>query len=286
MMLEQPVFVLSTPRSGSTLLRVMLAGHSHLFCPPELNLAQFGNMRDYEIGLGPCAHSACQSFKCDQRTGLRRAFMELQHISDEECRKMVAELVVCRESTVTIFETLMQLSAPRRLVDKSPRYTAKVETMLRTLQLFPQAQYIYLHRHPYAVIDSLLRNGFESSQEGAETNWMSGNDNIRKFLAILAPDRQITVAYETLVESPERTMREISSFLGIPFDVAMLNPYEGSRMTDGVLPGHMPPGDPNFLAHNSIDASLGSAWRGIRLPRPIGLDTRRVGTMLMYDIGN
>jgi len=33
--------VLSPPRSGSTLLRVMLGGHPQLFAPPELELLSF-----------------------------------------------------------------------------------------------------------------------------------------------------------------------------------------------------------------------------------------------------
>ncbi len=38
------VFILSPPRSGSTLLRVMLGGHGGLFAPPELELLTFNTM--------------------------------------------------------------------------------------------------------------------------------------------------------------------------------------------------------------------------------------------------
>src|SRR5690606_29517854 len=40
-----PVFILCSPRSGSTLLRVMLAGHPDLFAPPELHLLHHRSMR-------------------------------------------------------------------------------------------------------------------------------------------------------------------------------------------------------------------------------------------------
>ncbi|OQW93758.1 MAG: hypothetical protein BWK79_09495, partial [Beggiatoa sp. IS2] len=40
------VFILSSPRSGSTLLRVMLAGHSQLFAPPELHLLTFNTLAE------------------------------------------------------------------------------------------------------------------------------------------------------------------------------------------------------------------------------------------------
>jgi amino acid adenylation domain-containing protein len=40
------VFVLSPPRSGSTLLRVLLGGHPHLFAPPELELLTFDTLAE------------------------------------------------------------------------------------------------------------------------------------------------------------------------------------------------------------------------------------------------
>ena len=40
------IFVLSPPRSGSTLLRVMLGGHPDLFAPPELELLSFIGMAE------------------------------------------------------------------------------------------------------------------------------------------------------------------------------------------------------------------------------------------------
>ena len=40
------VFVLAPPRSGTTLLRVLLAGHPALFAPPELELLQFATLAE------------------------------------------------------------------------------------------------------------------------------------------------------------------------------------------------------------------------------------------------
>src|SRR3954466_6093857 len=44
------VFVLSPPRSGSTLFRVMLAGHPGLFAPPELELLSFNTLAERRGG--------------------------------------------------------------------------------------------------------------------------------------------------------------------------------------------------------------------------------------------
>ena len=44
-------FLLSGPRSGSTLLRVMLAGHPRLFCPPELHFLPFETLAQQRLEL-------------------------------------------------------------------------------------------------------------------------------------------------------------------------------------------------------------------------------------------
>ena len=41
-LLTAPVFIFSAPRSGSTLLRVILGSHSSLYAPPELPLKHVG----------------------------------------------------------------------------------------------------------------------------------------------------------------------------------------------------------------------------------------------------
>ncbi len=43
---RRALFVLSPPRSGSTLLRVMLGGHPRLFAPPELELLEFDTLAE------------------------------------------------------------------------------------------------------------------------------------------------------------------------------------------------------------------------------------------------
>jgi hypothetical protein len=281
--MRDPVYILTTPRSGSTLLRVMLAGHPELFCPPELNLLGFETMRERESTLGPCRAGACVKRGCDQRHGLQLALMQLQNVDDTVSRQMIGAMIDRNERILQVYGTLIRLAAPRRVVDKSPSYTAHLEILQSSQRLFREAQYIYLYRHPFAVIESLLRNGFEASKARAEALWTTANDNVQKFLAALNPDRHISISYERLVSEPEVTIRELCAFLNIEFNAAATTPYEGSRMTSGIRPDIAAPGDPNFQKHNGIDPHLGNAWRGLHL-QPIGFETRRVSAALAYHI--
>ncbi|NEQ17056.1 MAG: SDR family NAD(P)-dependent oxidoreductase, partial [Moorea sp. SIO3E2] len=76
------VFLLCSPRSGSTLLRVMLAGHRDLFCPPELHLLPFDTMAERNQSLGS-THLG---------EGLARAFMEIMNLDAEASTTLVEEI--------------------------------------------------------------------------------------------------------------------------------------------------------------------------------------------------
>jgi hypothetical protein len=279
--MTDPVFVLSAPRSGSTLLRVMLAGHPRLFCPPELNLLNFDTMRAREAALGPCQAAVCAKRGCDQRHGLQRALMKLHSIDDVASQGVIDGLVGADVTIPDVYELLIQLAAPRRLVDKSPSYASRDDILVRSTRLFRRPQFLYLHRHPYPVIASLLQNGFERSTHAAESVWTSANQRIQSFLSTVDASQKRRLAYESLVSDPEGVLHDICHFLGIEFHAAVLTPYADGRMTDGIRPGIACPGDPNFHSHTSIDASLGSARPAVRLTESM---TRHVGARLLYDL--
>src|SRR6185369_1189200 len=75
---RRALFILSPPRSGSTLLRVMLAGHPHLFAPPELELLSFNDLRERRA-----AFTGRNSFWLE---GTLRAIMAIKGCDPEQAR--------------------------------------------------------------------------------------------------------------------------------------------------------------------------------------------------------
>ncbi|GMV92676.1 MAG: hypothetical protein AMXMBFR82_24540 [Candidatus Hydrogenedentota bacterium] len=276
------VFLLSGPRCGSTLLRVMLAGHPDLFCPPELHLLQFNSMREWSEDLG----------KSYLGEGLQRAFMEVDGLTAEESKAKLDQLIRENAPVERVYAMLQDKVAPRILVDKSPSYGSSIETLEHAERIFEGAKYIHLVRHPYSAIESFMRNRFERLMTEGETDsmalgedvWSVMNANIRDFLSPLIKSKHHLVRYEDLVSDPEKTMKALCAFLEIPFDRAVLKPYEGKRMTDGVHSASAPVGDPNFMNHKDIDPALGTVWKRIRLPRRLGGYSRRVAAELGYSL--
>lgn len=281
--LKDPIFILSSPRSGSTLLRVMLAGHSKLFSPPELHLLPFENMiqRQKELDLSYFGE------------GLQRALMEIMEIDFTASQTILEEAIAENYSVREVYNILQHLAGSRQLIDKSPTYAMSRETLARAEQLFKGAKYIYLTRHPYAAIDSFARMrmdkliGSKSSNpyRVAEEIWMTTNHNILNFLQhSVEPNRYHRVSYEQLVQQPQTVMEGLCEFLQIPFEKSLMQPYEGKRMRDGVRPRSMPIGDPNFAKHKGIEGQLARAWKAIELPHSLQESTLKIAKQLQYEL--
>ncbi len=281
------VFLLSSPRSGSTLLRVMLAGHPQLFCPPELHLLAFDR-------LGRQREDLDDSYL---QEGLQRALMELRGCDAVASKAMLDDWSADDLSVPDVYDRLRHMAAPRLLLDKSPTYAGSMDTLCRSQELFADASYLYLVRHPYAAIESFVRTrmhklvdvgagwvGEEDPFLVAEQVWVQTNQNMVEFLRQVDPRRQHTIRYEDLVRRPEDSIDHICAFLGIATDSAVLRPYDGARMTDGVHGRSRSIGDPNFLTHDRIEADLADAWREVSLPGPLGPAAQELAARFDYPL--
>lgn len=274
------VFLLSSPRSGSTLLRVMLAGHSQLFCPPELHLLPFETMADW--------HAAIAGAHMDE--GVLRAVMERFGLTAEAARARVEDWVATRRQVGEVYREL----APegRILVDKSPSYAADRAVLERAEALFARPLYVHLVRHPLAVMESVVRTRMDrmlghdggDAEAFAQTMWRDQNRTLEAFLAGVDPARRHVLRYEDLVRAPEAAMRALAGFIGVGFEPALLTPYEGERMTDGVHARSLSIGDPNFASHSTIDPALAETWRETMRDRTLSAETARLARGFGYDI--
>jgi pimeloyl-ACP methyl ester carboxylesterase len=279
---QKIAFILSSPRSGSTLLRVMLAGHPALYSPPELHLLPFETMGDRQAELG-LSHLG---------EGLQRALMDLDKLTPEESLAKVTQWVADNRSIAEIYAYLQTKAAGRLLIDKSPSYGSDRHILDHSEILFDNAKYIHLVRHPYAVIESFARLrmdkllGAQSSDPYglAESIWAQSNRNILALGNQVSRDQYLQIVYEDLVRNPRATMAQICEFLGVDLDESVLNPYGGDRLTDGLHQQSMGVGDPNFLQHKTIDANLAEKWREIELPHRLQTSTIHLAETLQYEL--
>jgi phthiocerol/phenolphthiocerol synthesis type-I polyketide synthase E len=270
------IFLLCAPRSGSTLLRLMLAGHSALFCPPELSLLEHKTLQEW---------LQKRLLRFPKESGVVHKLIALMGFNEEQCQALINEPRSQAMSVQEIYRLIQQQATPRLLVDKTPSYAKNVETLWRAEAWFDEPKYIHLVRHPYAVIESFVRHRFEKfiGEDGvdpyiyAEQVWAERNSNIMNFSRELNPQRYYLVWYEDLVRKPTKTMQDLCEFLNLPFEEAILHPYDAGRMIGG-------PGDFDIFQHDGIDPTLGEIWRTISLPRPLEEYTQYLAAQFNYEL--
>ncbi|MFL6237667.1 MAG: amino acid adenylation domain-containing protein, partial [Thermoanaerobaculia bacterium] len=275
------VLILSPPRAGSTLLRVMLAGHPRLFSPPELHLLAWETMMERRAAL-----SGRESFAAE---GLLRAVMEIEGCGAAAAAERIQELEARGATTGEAYRWLQERIGGRTLVDKTPTYALDPAALRRAERVFDGAFYLHLTRHPTASVRSYVESRMDrvyglpfDAERQAELVWLISHENIEDFLAGVPRRRWLRLCFEDLVRNPRGAMEQVCRLLGIEPDPRMLQPYEGRRMTEGPHGASRMTGDPRFFEHREIDPAMAE----LRLDGeavPLGELTWRRATALGYE---
>jgi Sulfotransferase family len=187
-LVRRPTFILCTLRSGSTLLRVLLDGHSQLHAPHEIHL------RYISVGLD-------NKYSARSMKAMRFDARELEHLLWDR-----------------ILDRTLTRSRKRYIVEKTPNHVFIAD---RLLECWPDARFIFLLRHPGAILRS--RAAVLGERHDPEANL----DLIRRYCEALEAARRaytgFEVRYEELTEEPERVLRGVCAFLGVRFEPAMLD---------------------------------------------------------------
>lgn len=286
------IFILCPSRSGSTLLRVMLAGNPQLFAPPELHLLSFETLTQRQQALS-------NEMNAHLLNGTIRAIMQIKDCSAAEAHGIMATFEQQNLPCSSFYRQLQQWIGDRILVDKTPSYAYHRNFLERAEATFSNALYIHLLRHPYGAIRSFedaklerllpfMRSPEFTGRQYAELAWLVCQQNILAFLQQIPAHRRLQIKFEDLVGQPEPTLQQICTFLNVDFYPRMLEPYQEKhlRMTDGVEAVSKMSGDLKFHLHGQIDAGVADRWQQFYTEDFIGDETRRVAELLGYHVGS
>ncbi|MFE6281989.1 sulfotransferase family protein [Streptomyces sp. NPDC057877] len=187
-LVDSPVFVLSSVRSGSTLLRVLLNSHSRIRAPHEMHL------RTVHVQFS-------RDFTADAMKELRLDRQELEHVLWD--RVLHLELTHSGKDVI---------------VDKTPANTLIFRRLERC---WPNARYIVLLRHPGAVITSLTNrrdNPDHAAIREEVLQYAEKLDEARQYLR-----NAHVIKYEDLTADPEGMTRGLCDHLGVAWESGMLD---------------------------------------------------------------
>lgn len=219
---SRPVFVLGCPRSGTTLLQLMLHAHPRLAVPPENRYVLPAYYRRAEWGdLGdPENRRRLAAFV----TGKGSRFRDFDLDARAVRRQIVAGPPTLGSALEIVMRCFAEANGAARWIDKRPMYVHHVDVLGR---LFPGAQFVHLIRDGRAACGSLLRMPwYHGDWRRAVSTWRLAMEHARAARIELGADRWFELHYEQLVIDPEPQLRRLCRFLGEEFDAAMLAPHE------------------------------------------------------------
>jgi amino acid adenylation domain-containing protein len=281
------IFILAPPRSGTTLLRVILGGHPQFFSPPELEILSFNTLAERKQ-----AFSGAFSFWLE---GTLRAIMEIKGCGAEEAASIMRGFEERDLSTKEFYRLMQEWIGDRTLVDKTPSYALHTSILQRAEVDFENALYIHLLRHPCGMIRSFEEAKLDqiffryahpfSRRELAEMIWTISHQNILEFLRDVAIGRQYQLKFEDLVSRPRESLEQICKFLDVEFHPDMLQPYKdgAQRMTDGIHAESRMLGDVKFHSYQGIEASVGEKWKEDADRYDLAEETQKVAALLGYE---
>jgi hypothetical protein len=207
---QHVVFLVGSPRSGSTLLARMLGAHPDIHTPEEPHL------------LTPLAHlgyyASVEKAPYDPfitQAAIQALVLKLPRGEEDY-------LTALRAYTDSLYGRLLEPSGQRILLDKTPAYALVLDFLAK---LYPHARAVVLTRHPLAIWSSYVDSFFDGDHEVAYAH----NPLLERYVPAIArflrerPMPLVHVRYEKLVRSPEEELQKLCDFLDVPFEPGMVD---------------------------------------------------------------
>lgn len=231
------VFVVGSPRSGTTLLKRLLDSHPLLAVTRETHWIP----RFYERGIGLTS-------KGDVTPALSSRLFEHPRFSHLKLDpKQVEETLAAMADRpyADFVSHLFDLCAKREhkpfVGDKTPPYVRKIDVLSG---LWPQARFVHLIRDGRNVCLSMLNWRMAHRAAGRRSTWHEDPVSTaalwwewlvrlgREAGARLPSWRYYELRYEDLVADPDQQCRQLCRFLDFPYEEEMLHYHRGRTKTD------------------------------------------------------
>lgn len=213
-----PFFVVGAPRSGTTLLRVMLDRHPDLAIPPGSHFIPRLWARRRRYGKEGVLEEP-ELFLRDLVSERRFRDWEIPiEAVREELEAIPAPTVP--QAIESAYRAYARRMKKRRWGDKTAGYTRYVPLLAR---LFPDARFVHLIRDGRDVaLSQLALKHLHSGTASAAYVWSRTVRRTRRSGRTLGDARYTELLYEDLLDDPEGELRRLCVFLDLPFEPAML----------------------------------------------------------------
>jgi protein-tyrosine sulfotransferase len=213
-----PIFVGGAPRSGTTLLSVMLNAHPALVCGPEADLLR----RWRDVGRMPTGRARWAWHRLRGWTQHYEHLTRQFGMSLHELRRIRMASRSGAEFIDRFFDDYAKRHGVRRWVEKSP---ANVKCLPYLFERFPRAKFVHIIRDGRDVAVSLRRWSVQiSRREASGIGECIGlwADWVRLGREWSHHPNYTEIRYEELVSKPEETIKPLFDRLELDWDPVVL----------------------------------------------------------------
>ncbi|HKY02823.1 MAG TPA: sulfotransferase [Burkholderiales bacterium] len=245
---EDLVFIISPPRSGSTLLQRMIGSHSAVQTHPEPHILTPLAFQGYFYRVDKAAYNHKVA-----ANALREFVEELPNGEDDY-------LDACREYCRVLYGRALPVGK-RFFLDKTPNYADAILPLLP--RLFPSAKYIVLTRHPLAILSSRAHTFYRGDYDLAHYTRDLLNGFVPAIARFLrdAPVPALHIKYEQLATAPEQEMKRVLDYLGLGYEENCIVFGEHRHVNKSY-------GDPKINLHSRPVSDSINAWISDFIGRP------------------
>lgn len=219
---SQLIFLISLPRSGSTLLQKILGSHKKIetTSEPWLMLPWFSMFRKGAIASDYNHELA--------KLGITNFLNNAPGKAGQEALSVYYD--VCAKMSLDLYSSFIK-SDDAFFLDKTPRNYMVFDELYKS---FPDAKFIILYRNPLAVFSSIIDTWGQddlTSLSSYRVDLRSGIDFLERDFS--SHNRVVKVKYENLVSLPNQTLDKLCTFLGVETDLSTLNYTLGDKWLMG-----------------------------------------------------
>jgi hypothetical protein len=236
---DRPVFILSPPRSGSTLLFELLTQAPDVYTIGGESHQMIEQVR----GLSP------------RTRGFDSNVLDASDASPERVRELRGHF----QAALRDRDGKPPRSTPVRMLEKTPKNSLRVKFIN---EVFPEGRYVFLHRDARETIGSMIdawQSGRFRTYPGlpgwrqlpwslvlvpgwrelasaplhriVAAQWQATMECLLDAIETIAPDRWCAMDYAALLAQPQQQMQELSAALDLPWDRELGETLPYSRYT-------------------------------------------------------
>jgi len=218
----------SGPRTGTTLLQLMLSAHPGACISPETYLIQealkITDPQTLDLDTRRMLDIAREDWKLNSWP--RFVFSDFAALFEGEERTSARALI---ERLVALHAANLSKAATV-LGNKKGLYASELAHLVK--KIFPEAKFLFSYRDPRDTVPSILKNIRNQGLAHVLADLAQRHRAINELLAAY-PGDCLVVRFEDLVTDAETQCRRICGFLALPYDRAMLEYYAQNQ--DGEL---------------------------------------------------